>query len=292
MLNETKVYSKSINIRGFQAFPVVRSKKSGGGLYIGVKHGLCESIMIDDSENADLVTIRLSRKEHGIRIILIYGPQENDLEETVSSFYHDVSVQVEAAFLNGDSIILLGDFNANLGFDVLSHDMNPMSKNGEKLFNLFCKYNLTLLNTLDFCEGTHTRIHKYKSRIEKYILDYVFVSSDLKKNVISMCIDEQKQFTPWRNLKSGKRFSDHCAIKFQLDSNVFVKEKHSKSTQVWNFNDPDGWEKFNKLTNSISMSESMWRASEHTELSYQSWKFNLNSILHRCLKRKKIVSSK
>ena len=201
-------------------------------------------------------------------------------------------MQVEAAFLNGDSIILLGDFNAKLGFDVINHDMNPMSKNGEKLFNLFCKYNLTLLNTLDFCEGTHTRIHRYKSRIEKSILDYVFVSSDLKKNVISMCIDEQKQFTPWRNLKSGKRFPDHCAIKFQLDSKVFVKEKHSKSTQVWNFNDPDGWEKFNKLTNSINMSESMWRASEHTELSYQSWKFNLNSILHRCFKKKKIVSGK
>ena len=151
LLNETKVYSKSaINIRAFQAFPVVRSKKSGGGLYIGVKHGLCESIMIDDSENADLVTIRVSKKEHGIRIILTYGPQENDLEETVCSFYHDVSVQVEAAFLNGDSIILQGDFDAKLGFDVINHDMIPMSKNGEKLFNLFCKYNLTLLNTLDF----------------------------------------------------------------------------------------------------------------------------------------------
>ena len=56
---------------------------------------------------------------------------------------------------------------------------------------MFCKYNLTLLNTLDFCEGAHTRIHRYKSRLEKSILDYVFVSSDLKKNVISMCIDEQ-----------------------------------------------------------------------------------------------------
>ena len=40
------------------------------------------------------------------------------------------------------------------------------------------------------------------------------------------------------------------------------------------------------------MSESMWRASEYTELSYQSWKFNLNSILHRCFKKKKIVSGK
>ena len=74
-------------------------------------------------------TIHLSRKEHGIRIILIYGPQENDIEETVSSFYHDVSVQVEAAFLNGYSVILLGDFNAKLGsrtktriLTVINHD--------------------------------------------------------------------------------------------------------------------------------------------------------------------------
>ena len=158
--------------------------------------------------------------------------------------------------------------------------------------NLFCKYDLTLLNTSDFCEGTHTRIHRYKSRIEKSILDYVFVSSDRKKNLISMCIDEQKQFTPWHNLKSRKRFSDHCAIKFQLDSKVFVKEKHSKITQVWNFNNPKGWEKFSKLTNSMNMSESIWRASEHTELSYQSWKCNLNSISHRCFNKKKIVSGK
>ena len=61
---------------------------------------------------------------------------------------------------------------------------------------------------------------------------------------------------------------------------------------MWNFNDPEGWEKFNKLTNSKNMSDSMWRAGEHTELSYQSWKCNLNSILHRCFKKKRIVSGK
>ena len=44
-------------------------------------------------------------------------------------------------------------FNAKLGFDVINHDMNPVPKNGEKLFNLFFKYNLTLLNTLDFVRG-------------------------------------------------------------------------------------------------------------------------------------------
>ena len=73
-------------------------------IYIGLKHGLCEHIMIDDSETADFVTVRLGRKEHATRIILIYCPQENDLKETVSSFYHDVSVQVEAEFFNDDSV--------------------------------------------------------------------------------------------------------------------------------------------------------------------------------------------
>ena len=101
----------------------LRNKKSGRRLYIGVKHGLCEPIMVEDSENADFVTIRLSRKEHGIRIILVYGSQENDLKETVSSFYHDISVQVEAAFLNDDSVTLLGDFNAKLDFEVINHDI-------------------------------------------------------------------------------------------------------------------------------------------------------------------------
>ena len=48
MLNETKVYSKSaIKIKGFQSFPVVRNKNKGGGAFIGVRHGLCEPIMID-----------------------------------------------------------------------------------------------------------------------------------------------------------------------------------------------------------------------------------------------------
>ena len=45
------------------------------------------------------------------------------------SFYHDASVQVKAAFLNGDSVSLLGDSNAKLGFEVINHDMNPMLKN-------------------------------------------------------------------------------------------------------------------------------------------------------------------
>ena len=60
----------------------------------------------------------INGKDCSVRLILVYGPQENDSEDK-NSFYHDISVQVEIAFLNGESIIMVGDLNAKLGHDVI-----------------------------------------------------------------------------------------------------------------------------------------------------------------------------
>ena len=35
------------------------------------------------------------------------------------------------AYLNGDSVIMVGDFIARLGCDVIPKDLNPMSSDGE-----------------------------------------------------------------------------------------------------------------------------------------------------------------
>ena len=55
----------------------------------------------------------------------MYGLQENDFEDK-DSFYHDISVQVEMAYLNGDSVIMVRDLNAKLGYDVIPQDQHPM----------------------------------------------------------------------------------------------------------------------------------------------------------------------
>ena len=62
-----------------------------------------------------------------------------------------------------------------------------------------------------------TRIQKYRQEIEKSVLEYVFVLSDLEKHFISIHINELKDFTPWRKLKNGKRFYDHCAKTFSMN---------------------------------------------------------------------------
>ena len=64
LLTETKVYTKSaIDINGFQSFSAVRDKKSGSGLYLGIRHGLYESIMIDSGSKSSFVTVCLNGKD-------------------------------------------------------------------------------------------------------------------------------------------------------------------------------------------------------------------------------------
>ena len=213
-----------MDIKGFQCFSAVRDKKSGGGLYLAIRHGLYESVMIDSGSKASFVTVCLNGKDCSVRLILVYGPQENDSEDK-DSFYHDISVQVEMAYLNGDSIIMVGDLNARLGYDVIPNDLHPMSNNGEQLFELCNKYNLKVMNASEHCEGVFTRMHKCKQTIERSALGYVFISSDLEEYFTSMQIDEEKHFTPWRSLKHGKRYSDHCAIEFWMTMKAFEQEQ-------------------------------------------------------------------
>ena len=119
----------------------------------------------------------------------MYGPQENDSEDK-DSFYHDISVQVEMAYLNGDSIIMVGDLNAKLGYDVIPNDLHPMSNYGEQLFKLcpeLCsKYNLKVMNASEHCEGVFTDIHKCKQTIEKSVLDYG-LSHQIWKSTLLPC---------------------------------------------------------------------------------------------------------
>ena len=127
-----------------------------------------------------------------------------------------------------------------------------MAKCYSVCFNI---YNSSLLTSLDICEGTFTLIHRCDKRIETSVLDYVFVSDDLQQHVLSMVIDEQKQFTPWRKVKAGKRFLDHCAIRFQVNKTTFAKEHHTKRIEVRTFNDPKDWEKFQSLKDSSNLNK-------------------------------------
>ena len=287
-LTETKVYTRSaINSKGFQGFSVVRDKNMGGGIFLGKRHGLYETVMIDSGDKAQFVTVLLTNKDFNAQIVLVYVPQEKGPEDIRESFCHDVSVQIQTAYLNGDSVILIVDFNAKPGHSVVQNDIHPVSKNGEVLFDMFNNYNMKLLNPSKSCTGTFTRIHKYRQEIEKSVLEYAFVSSDPEKHFISMHIDESKDFTPWRKFKSGKRFSNHCAIKFSMNLKSLEQAMSSKRVKVWNFNGSESWKKFCTLTKSLDVSD-MWSIGKNIEDTYQTLKRKFNNVSHKCFRKKRV----
>ena len=54
------------------------------------------------------------------------------------------------------TVIMVGDFNAKPGYDVIPKYLYPMSNNGEQLFELCNKYNLKLMNALSIVGGVHS----------------------------------------------------------------------------------------------------------------------------------------
>ena len=272
----------------------MRDKNKGGGLCVGIRHSLYQSVMVDSGDNAQFITVHLNgtNKTYSTRLILAYGPQENEADDVKDLFYQNLSLQIKKALISGSNVILAGDINAKLGSKIIALDQCDMSANGKRLYDVYTKYDLVPLNSLEICSGVFTRVHHNNGKIEKSVLDYVFVNSGLLPNVKSIYTDEEKLVTPRRKVTGGKKkFTDHCAIRFEVDLHCYAK-KYLTRTKVWNFKNPEGWDKFCQMTKSSDEFKKPCDMDEHVEISYQNLKKKLNSILHACFKKKRIVPNR
>ena len=145
---------------------------------------------------------------------------------------------------------------------------------------------------MEICTGIFTRVNNQIVG-ERSVLDYVIASDDLMRYIKNMQIDTNKQFTPWRTIKSGKGFSDHNAIILKLECNKIPSQSKNKRETVWNFNHIKGWERFQKTTSTDSSTLSdCWNDIDCVETSYEKWSDKLNSILHDCFPKRRIKKSK
>ena len=154
------------------------------------------------------LTVKLLLPDNNVKLILVYGPQEDASEVEKSMFYDRVTYQIERAKLVGESVILIRDFNAKLGKDLIKNDIHDMGKNRKLLYQLYTNVELELLNSGDKCKGAFTRINN-KNCFEKSVLDYAFCSPSLISYIESLNYDEMKCETPSRIPKRGK---DHLII--------------------------------------------------------------------------------
>ena len=68
--------------------------------------------------------------------------------------------------------------------------------------------------------------------------------------------------------------------------------KFSKRRKVWNFDNPQDWNSFKTLTSNDSTLQEIWHDSSSVERRYEQWSSGLNSNLHKCFPKKRLISNK
>ena len=163
--------------------------------------------------------------------------------------------------------------------------------NGNQLLNLWESQKLCLLNIEKFAEGTFTWVNNNNVN-EKSVIDYTFSNYDFLPNIVSLEIDEGKKFTPWRQKKKGKTFSDQNAMVIQFKVNRKSHNNVEKRIDhvVWNFNNPTGWKKFHANTEENHSLNKIWLEDVSVQHAYRTWENKVNRLLHKCFKKKRMVT--
>ena len=106
------------------------------------------AIEVSDVVNHNIMSIQLWCNDERIRIIIAYGPQENELKKEREQFYDDLIVEIERAKLNEKLILIAGDLNTKHGKDMICGDQHETSPNGAFLKKLIDRHELVVGNTL------------------------------------------------------------------------------------------------------------------------------------------------
>ena len=275
---------KTKNSQNYQIFELVRKFKSGGGIAIGALTDLNPVFISEGDDEVEILVIQIEVQQFKIRCIVGYGPQENEQSEKKDKFWTRLSKEVEEAYENEMAIIFQMDGNLWAGAEVVKGDPNECNANG-KLFKKFLLEHpyLCVVNNLDLCEGTLTRVRKLKNRTERSVLDFFVVCEKIRTFLQKMIIDEDKMYPLSRYLKDGKKDSDHNTMILHL--NITFMEKRQDKTEMFNFKDAECQKDFYQLTELGRDLVNCFQNENNIEKQCNEWFRTLNKRFHQSFKK-------
>ena len=248
-LVETKVTrQKTYNMKGYKDVINKNVKQGKGGMLVAVRSNTVSSVKeVTTGSNQNILTVEVEYGTLVFRLILCYGPQEEDNVEDRKEFYEDLAIEMENCVLNNITPVVLGDLNAKL--EQSANGLVATSSNGLLLKSFIEKYDLQVANFHSEAEGHFTRIRKKKGKLEKSLLDYILTTQTFFDSISNFTSDEEKLETPFRLIKRGKAvstiYSDHCLISASF--NLPHKLKKEIPGKRWIITQ-EGLQKFSELT--------------------------------------------
>ena len=279
-----------IKLKGYQIFEKIRKNCMGGGLLTAIEEDL-EPVLIstgEDEEN-ELITVQINVAGEAIRIINAYGPQEDENDQKILSFWTEIENEIVNSKENNCLTVLQMDANAKVGNGEIKNDPHEASNNGKILIEMIKRQNMTIANAMDLCNGVVTRERLANGKVEQSVIDYIVVCEAMKEYLEEMIIDDQRIHVLTKYLAKGKTVSDHNILMGTF--NLKFNRKLSKPRiEIFNFKDKENQESFLEetcATNNLSASFIKGRSFLHNSNKFLA---NLKNTFHTCFKKTRITS--
>ena len=290
-VQETHYSSKGkVQVQDFEVFEAIRNKAKGGTI-IGAHKALKPCLIIEYSDDFELLVIEIKISNREVRIISGYGPQECWSENERMPFFLALEQEIIKAEIEGKSIIIEMDANSKLGPLIIPGDKHEQSENGKVLADIIERHGLTIGNAMAKCDGLITRKRVTKNVVEESTIDFVIISDDLSEDITSIIIDDKREYvlTNIRKTKNGikKTESDHNTIftKFKFDWN---KNERETRDEVFNLKNKTYQEMFKEVTNINDYLSAVF--DEEGDVNTLAEKFikRLNKTIAKCFKKVRI----
>ena len=232
-LTETHLKEEEeFNLKSYKIFRNDRIGKDGGGVLFAVDKKLKDITVEVEKCNTNCETLWVViNNKHGrwgtsIRAGIVYAPQECRTKiDVYKEIYKQIEEQIEIAGKQKQRLLLMGDFNCKIGLEI-DGNKEEITKSAKYLLKLRDRQDLQILNSVEKCEGLWTRVQGDS----KSVLDYVIVWKENQENLLSMLIDEKKEFAPAGIDENNETvFSDHNTI--ICDFNWLIEEEEKKKEQ-------------------------------------------------------------
>ena len=263
-------------------YELIRKKKGGGGIAIGVDKNLKPVFIDDGDDDIEIIIVEARTDTFKFRCVGAYGPQETDKIEKKINFWAKLSNEVENAAHSEAGFILQMDGNLRAGQEIIPGDPHQMNNNG-KLFKEFLSNHshLTVVNSLDICSGLITRSRKTKHRVEESVLDVFVVCDKVLPYVTNMVVDEKKEFvlTNFNKVKGETIVKDSDHNTLIMTMNIDYTKIKPKRVEVFNLKNNESQEAFKNITTNTNKLSKCFEDQRSFDFQSRNWIKTLKNLV-------------
>ena len=240
--------------------------------------------LYEPNETINMIGVRLEiSKKLGLRLYTAHLKQQStNSREDISCQFDEIRNQFKSANIGREPMLLACDANVHVGGEVIRGCYDKQDWGGQMLMEMVEKEGLTLVNSLDICNGVVTRVDPRNGT--QSTIDIVIVNTFMLKNVQSMDIDEAGSL---KLKRYGKKVTetDHNTITVKLAVDPVIIESEGQKEKIFNVRNIDERKRMQSLIEQGNVFDSLFTDNStdinmDMELFMKEWNTVMEKSFH------------